>query len=56
MAYIINDAKQVKETKNDFLTLNYGSASLKGYMYADKVCIDPLGSRCAKDFQFLALA
>lgn len=35
--------------------LNYGTAHLRGFMYEDTVCIDPIGNRCAKKMQFLAL-
>ena len=40
---------------SDVITLNYGSANLEGFLYQDKVCIDPIGNRCASKFQFLAL-
>lgn len=32
------------------VALEYGSASLKGKMFTDKVCIDPMGERCAENF------
>ena len=35
--------------------MNYGSAKLKGKLYTDTVCIDPIGNRCTKNFEFLAL-
>lgn len=37
------------------MNLNYGSAQLKGKLYKDKLCIDPIQNRCSSDFQFLAL-
>ena len=35
--------------------MNYGSAKLKGKLYTDKVCIDPLGNRCSPKFELMAL-
>lgn len=46
------DSKLFKE---DDVSLNYGSASLKGKMLEDKVCLDPVGLRCASKVSFLAL-
>lgn len=37
------------------MTLNYGSAKLKGKLYQDKLCIDPIGNRCTQSFEFLSL-
>lgn len=42
--------------KSDFMQLKYGSADLGGFLYQDKLCLDPLGNRCAGDFQFIALS
>lgn len=54
-AYNINASSEASPMKEDFLNLNYGTAHLKGYLYQDKVCIDPIGNRCASKFEFLAL-
>lgn len=35
--------------------MNYGSAKLKGKLYQDKLCIDPIGNRCTTGFEFLSL-
>jgi hypothetical protein len=55
-AYIIKSEAEVKDMGQDFLSLKYGSAEMGGYLYQDKVCIDPIGNRCANDFQFIALS
>jgi len=55
-AYAIKQENEVKDMKSDFLSLKYGSADLGGFLYQDKLCIDPLGSRCAEHFQFIALS
>jgi hypothetical protein len=39
----------------DSLNLNYGSAHLRGRLYNDKLCIDPIGNRCSNTFEFLSL-
>lgn len=54
-AYNINASTEATPMKEDFLNLKYGTAQLKGYLYTDKVCIDPIGNRCASKFEFLAL-
>lgn len=54
-AYNIKASAEATPMKEDFLNLNYGTAHLKGYLYQDKVCIDPIGNRCASKFEFLAL-
>ena len=54
-AYNINASSDATPMKEDFLNLKYGTAQLKGYLYTDKVCIDPIGNRCASKFEFLAL-
>lgn len=55
MAYNLAQATEVKKVSSDSVQLNYGSAHLKGYLYEDKMCIDPIGNRCAGGFEFLAL-
>jgi hypothetical protein len=55
-AYAIKQECEVKDTKSDFLQLKYGSADLGGFLYQDKLCIDPLGNKCADHFQFIALS
>lgn len=49
-AYAIKTENEVKDMKSDFLQLKYGSADLGGFLYQDKLCLDPLGNRCASDF------
>lgn len=55
-AYAIKQDHEVKDMKSDFLQLKYGSADLGGFLYQDKLCIDPLGNKCAENFQFIALS
>ena len=55
-AYAVKLDCEVPDMKNDFLSLKYGSADLGGFMYQDKLCLDPLGTRCADNFQFIALS
>ena len=49
------NSAEAKELKEDSLTLNYGSAKLKGKLFTDRVCIDPIGNRCSTNFEFLSL-
>lgn len=55
MAYKFEVPAGSKLYKDDDVNLNYGSASLKGKMMEDKVCLDPNGVRCASKVSFLAL-
>jgi hypothetical protein len=41
--------------KKDTVTLNYGTAKLRGKHFKDNVCLDSTGNRCVKNFEFLAL-
>jgi hypothetical protein len=55
MAYNLNASSEAKRIPEDAVSLAYGSASMQGYLFQDRVCIDPLGNRCNPKFQFLAL-
>lgn len=54
-AYKLAQSGEAKEIQEDSVNLNYGSAQLKGKLYKDKVCIDPIQNRCSANFEFLAL-
>jgi hypothetical protein len=54
-AYNLAQSLDSKEIPEDTVNLNYGSAQLKGKLYKDKLCIDPIQNRCSANFEFLAL-
>lgn len=47
-----SDAEPVK-TSNSLTERNYGSASLTGYTYTDRVCLNP--GACVEDFEFFLI-
>lgn len=55
MAYDLNASSEAKRIPEDSVSLAYGSANMQGYLFQDRVCIDPLGNRCNPKFEFLAL-
>ena len=53
-AYTIN-SQVIDAMKKETVTLKYGTAKFRGKHFKDNVCLDSLGNRCVKNFEFLAL-